>query len=48
LALVNRGGATSAELLALKDLVQKKVYDAFGIELRPEPVFLGFDRDANI
>lgn len=43
LALVNRGGATSAELLALKDLVQQKVRQAFGVELRPEPVFLGFD-----
>jgi UDP-N-acetylmuramate dehydrogenase len=44
LALVNRGGATSGELLALKDLVQQKVRDTFGIELRPEPVFLGFDQ----
>ena len=43
LALVNRGGATSRELLALKDLVQQKVRETFGIELRPEPVFLGFD-----
>lgn len=43
LALVNRGGATSAELLALKEVVQEKVRDSFGIELRPEPVFLGFD-----
>jgi UDP-N-acetylmuramate dehydrogenase len=43
LALVNRGGATSAELLTLKELVQQKVREAFGIELRPEPGFLGFD-----
>lgn len=43
LALVNRGGATAVELLALKDLVQQRVRDAFGIELQPEPVFLGFD-----
>jgi UDP-N-acetylmuramate dehydrogenase len=43
LALVNRGGATTSELLALKELVQQKVLDVFGIELRPEPVFLGFD-----
>ena len=48
LALVNRGEATSAELLALKDLVQQKVRDTFGIELRPEPVFLGFDQAAHI
>jgi UDP-N-acetylmuramate dehydrogenase len=43
LALVNCGEATSAELLALKDLVQRKVKDSFGIELRPEPVFIGFN-----
>ncbi len=43
LALVNRGGASATELIALKDLVQQKVRDAFGVELRPEPVFLGFD-----
>ena len=48
LALVNRGGATSGELLALKDLVQKNVREAFGIELRPEPVFLGFDLAENM
>lgn len=48
LALVNCGGATSAELLALKDLVQEKVRDTFGIELRPEPVFLGFDNAPSI
>ncbi len=48
LALVNRGGATSAELLALKELVQKKVCDQYGIELRPEPVFLGFDTAVKI
>jgi UDP-N-acetylmuramate dehydrogenase len=48
LALVNCGQATSAELLALKDLVQRKVYDTFGIELRPEPVFLGFEPGTRI
>jgi UDP-N-acetylmuramate dehydrogenase len=42
LALVNRGGATAADLLKLKDLVQAKVRDAFDIELEPEPVFVGF------
>ncbi len=41
LAIVNRGGATAAEIIALKDLVQQRVRDAFGVELTPEPVFLG-------
>ncbi|HEX4485330.1 MAG TPA: UDP-N-acetylmuramate dehydrogenase [Terriglobales bacterium] len=43
LAIVNRGGATAAEIVALKDEIQKAVRGQFGIDLRPEPVFLGFD-----
>ncbi|HEX5426325.1 MAG TPA: UDP-N-acetylmuramate dehydrogenase [Candidatus Acidoferrales bacterium] len=43
LAIVNRGGATAAEIVALKDEIQNAVQGQFGIELRPEPVFLGFD-----
>lgn len=42
LALVNRGGATAAEIVALKDEVQRGVNDTFGIQLHPEPVMLGF------
>jgi UDP-N-acetylmuramate dehydrogenase len=42
LALVNRGGATAADIVALKDEIQKRVLDQFGIELLPEPVFVGF------
>ena len=42
LALVNLGGATAADLLKLKNLVQAKVREAFAIELEPEPVFVGF------
>jgi UDP-N-acetylmuramate dehydrogenase len=42
LAIVNRGGATAAEIVALKDEIQSRVRDKFGIELQPEPVFLGF------
>jgi len=42
LALVNRGGATAAEIVALKDEVQRGVSDTFGIRLHPEPVMLGF------
>jgi UDP-N-acetylmuramate dehydrogenase len=42
LALINRGGATAADLLLLKEFVQRRVYERFGVELRPEPVMLGF------
>jgi UDP-N-acetylmuramate dehydrogenase len=42
LAIVNRGGATAAEIVALKDEIQAKVHGEFGIELIPEPVFVGF------
>lgn len=42
LAIVNRGGATAAELVALKNEIQARVRDEFGIELQPEPVFVGF------
>jgi UDP-N-acetylmuramate dehydrogenase len=43
LAIVNRGGATAADIVALKDEVQKKVFDLWGVRLEPEPVFVGFD-----
>jgi len=41
LALINRGGATSAEVLALKDQIQQRVEEIWGIHLEPEPVFVG-------
>ena len=42
LAIVNRGGATAADVLALKTEIQQRVLDQFGVELTPEPVFVGF------
>lgn len=42
LAIVNRGGATAAEIVALKNEIQKRVFEEFGIQLQPEPVFVGF------
>lgn len=42
LAIVNRGGATAAEVISLKDEIQSAVSGQFGIDLQPEPVFLGF------
>jgi UDP-N-acetylmuramate dehydrogenase len=44
LALVNRGGATAAEILALADRIRAAVADRFGVELQMEPVMLGFNR----
>ncbi len=43
LAMVNRGGGTAGEVVELKELIQKRVLEAFGVELTPEPVFVGFD-----
>jgi UDP-N-acetylmuramate dehydrogenase len=45
LALINRGGATAAELLTLAREVRDGVLDRFAIRLRPEPVPLGFEPD---
>ena len=42
LAVVNRGGATAGEIVALKELIQKGVFEKFGIALETEPVFVGF------
>jgi UDP-N-acetylmuramate dehydrogenase len=42
LALINLGGATAADVLRLKELVQQRVRERFSVELQPEPVMLGF------
>lgn len=42
LAIINRGGATATEILELKDLIQNAVLERFGIQLQPEPIFIGF------
>jgi UDP-N-acetylmuramate dehydrogenase len=42
LAIVNRGGATAADIVALKDEIQARVEQTWGIRLEPEPVFIGF------
>jgi UDP-N-acetylmuramate dehydrogenase len=41
LALINRGNASAAELIALRDSIQQKVDSLFGIRLEQEPVQLG-------
>jgi len=42
LAIVNRASATAADVLALKNLIQERVEDLWGVSLQPEPVFVGF------
>jgi UDP-N-acetylmuramate dehydrogenase len=41
LALTNRGAGTTAELVALAREIAAGVHDAFGVDLVPEPVFVG-------
>ncbi len=41
LAIINRGGATACEIVELKDLIHKTVFDRFGISLQPEPIIVG-------
>ncbi|MDE0572404.1 UDP-N-acetylmuramate dehydrogenase [Demequina sp. B12] len=43
LALTNRGGATAADVVALARAVRDGVRERFGVELVPEPVFLGLE-----
>jgi UDP-N-acetylmuramate dehydrogenase len=42
LAIVNRGEATAADILGLKDHIQQRVHELWDIQLEPEPVFVGF------
>ena len=42
LAIVNRGGATARDIIALKDEIQKRVLEVWGVQLQPEPELVGF------
>jgi UDP-N-acetylmuramate dehydrogenase len=42
LAIVNRGGATAGDVVALKEQIQQRVWETWGIRLEPEPVCVGF------
>lgn len=41
LAIVNRGGATAADVLALKDQIEQRVEEIWGVHLESEPVLVG-------
>jgi UDP-N-acetylmuramate dehydrogenase len=42
LALVNRGGASALEIVELKNEIQERVEQVWGVRLEPEPVLVGF------
>jgi UDP-N-acetylmuramate dehydrogenase len=47
LAIVNRGGATTRDVLRFAARVKRAVIDWCGVWLLPEPVFVGLDGDAD-
>ena len=48
LAIVNRGGATARDVLRLAVRIKRQVADRFGVLLRTEPIFIGFDDDSDV
>lgn len=48
LALVNLGGASARDIVALAVRIKRQVADRFGIDLRTEPVFVGFGDDPDV
>jgi UDP-N-acetylmuramate dehydrogenase len=48
LALVNSGGATARDVLRLASRIKRQVVDRFGVWLRPEPIFVGFENDPDV
>jgi UDP-N-acetylmuramate dehydrogenase len=45
LALIHRGEGTTAELTGFARDIRRGVRSHLGIDLKPEPVFWGFDSD---
>lgn len=43
LAIVNRGGASAEEIVQLAEFIRIRVTSEFGVNLVPEPVFLGIE-----
>jgi UDP-N-acetylmuramate dehydrogenase len=42
LAIINRGQGTAEQVLELKELIEARVLEKFGVKLVPEPNFIGF------
>ncbi|HVR37610.1 MAG TPA: UDP-N-acetylenolpyruvoylglucosamine reductase, partial [Thermoanaerobaculia bacterium] len=42
LAVINRGGGSAHEVLELVRMIQERVRAQFGVDLHPEPNFVGF------
>lgn len=47
LAIINRGGASTSEILELAALIRREVFHKFGVVLAAEPVMLGFEAGEN-
>ncbi len=43
LAIINRGGASAADIIALMEEIRTKIYSLFRVELKPEPTLVGFE-----
>lgn len=47
LAIINRGGGTAREVVALAEQIKTRVLETFGVSLTPEPVLVGFSEEKN-
>jgi UDP-N-acetylmuramate dehydrogenase len=45
LAVINRGDGTAAEVVELVKMIQDAVREKFGVDIHPEPNFIGFPQD---
>ena len=45
LAVINLGAATAEDVLRLKEKIQAQVKEKFDVDLTPEPIFVGFDKN---
>jgi UDP-N-acetylmuramate dehydrogenase len=46
LAIVNRGGARAQDIITFQDEIKKRVFGVWGVQLQPEPVFVGFGSES--
>jgi UDP-N-acetylmuramate dehydrogenase len=47
-AIINRGGAAAADVLALATEIKRAVWEVFRVSIVPEPVFLGFGSSSEL